>query len=77
MLGSSARLDYGPLDHPAMAVSLLEAGSMVVDVNGPQLAAYFINGDGQLADRFTLRKGVPSAPLGMCAQAPQSAAAAP
>jgi len=68
VLGSSARVDYGPLDHPAMAVSMLEVGSMVVDINGPQLEARFINGDGQIADTFSLRKGVEQAPVGSCSR---------
>jgi hypothetical protein len=58
VLGSSSKVDDGPLNHPAMPHSLHEAGSMVIDVDKNNLQAYFINNEGKVADQFTIRKGV-------------------
>jgi len=57
-LGSSARLDQGDLDHPAMPVSLHESGSMVFDIVNNTLSANFINDKGELKDSFTIVKDV-------------------
>ena len=54
--GSSSRVDQGPLDHPAHHVGLLEAGSVVIDVNGNKLKARFINNKGQVRDEFSIAK---------------------
>ena len=54
--GSSSRVDQGPLDHPAHHVGLLEAGSVVLDVNGNELKARFINDKGQVRDEFSITK---------------------
>lgn len=66
VVGSSARADYGPLDHPIMATSLMEIGSLVVDINRNKLEGRFINGDGMELDHFSITKGVESAPVGTC-----------
>ena len=58
VVGSSSKVDVGPLDHPAMPHSYQEAGSMVVDVNNNILKAYFINKSGKVKDRFEIIKGV-------------------
>lgn len=58
VIGSSSKVDAGPLNHPAMPVALAEAGSMIFDVNHNQLKAYFINKAGKVKDRFEIRKGV-------------------
>lgn len=58
VLGSSAKVDMGPLDHPAMPYSLLEAGSMIIDVNGNKLKAVFINKESKVKDQFEIIKGV-------------------
>ena len=58
VIGSSSKVDNGPLDHPAMPHSLKEAGSMIFDVNKNQLKAYFINKTGQVKDRFEIIKNV-------------------
>lgn len=58
MIGSSSKLDNGPLNHPAMPNSLHEAGSMIFDVNQKYLKAYFINKSGQVKDQFEITKGV-------------------
>lgn len=58
VVGSSSKVDQGPLNHPAMPYSLREAGSMVVDVNNNKLNAYFINKNGIESDRFEIIKGM-------------------
>ena len=58
VIGSSSKLDNGPLNHPAMPNSLHEAGSMIFDVNQKHLKAYFINKSGQVKDQFEITKGV-------------------
>ncbi len=58
VIGSSSKVDNGPLDHPAMPHSLKEAGSMIFDVNKNELKAYFINNSGQVKDQFEIIKGV-------------------
>lgn len=59
VIGSSSKVDEGPLDHPALPHSYKEAGSMIFDVKGEKLKAYFINKDGKVSDQFEIRKGVP------------------
>lgn len=54
--GSSGKTCGGPLNHPAMYVSLNKLGSFILDVDGPTLNATFINEKGQVRDYFTLRK---------------------
>ena len=56
MIGSSSKQDHGDLDHPVMAVSLAEAGSVVVDIDDKLMTVRFINRRGQLADRFSILK---------------------
>ena len=58
VVGSSSKVDSGPLDHPAMPHSYQEAGSMVVDVHNNILKAYFVNKAGKVKDRFEIIKGV-------------------
>ena len=58
VVGSSSKVDSGPLDHPAMPHSYQEAGSMVVDVNNNVLKAYFINKSGRVKDQFEIAKGI-------------------
>lgn len=58
VIGSSSKLDNGPLNHPAMPNSLHEAGSMILDVNKNHLKAYFINKSAQIKDQFEIIKGV-------------------
>jgi len=54
--GSTSKVDQGPLDHPAHVVSLLEAGSVVIDVVGDTLTARFINEHGKVSDGFRISK---------------------
>lgn len=58
VIGSSSKVDSGPLNHPAMPNSLQEAGSMIFDVNKNHLKSYFINKKGQAKDRFEIIKNV-------------------
>ena len=60
VLGSSSKLDNGPLNHPAMPVSLRQAGSVVIDVDKDALTSRFINRQGQLADSFQIVKDTSS-----------------
>src|SRR5439155_18619201 len=61
--GSSGQTSGGSLNHPAMYVSLNVLGSLVLDVNGAQLDAKFLNSSGSTQDHFTIKKdlGAPSA----------------
>ncbi len=54
--GSSGSSGGGSLDHPAMFVSLSEAGSLVLDVEGDRIDAKFLNSRGVIRDYFTLIK---------------------
>ena len=54
--GTAGKLHRGPLDHPAMAVSLRSLGSMVLDVNGNRLDAIFLDSTGNIQDDFTILK---------------------
>lgn len=58
VIGSSSKLDNGPLDHPALPHALREAGSIIFDVNNNTLKAYFINNSGKVKDQFEIIKGV-------------------
>ncbi|MCW8901437.1 MAG: metallophosphoesterase family protein [Gammaproteobacteria bacterium] len=58
VIGSSSKVDEGPLNHPALPHSYKEAGSMIFDVNENKLKAYFINSSGKVSDRFEIIKGV-------------------
>ncbi len=54
--GSSSKVDHGSLDHPAHYRGLLEAGSVVIDVDDNKLIARFINKEGQVRDEFSIEK---------------------
>lgn len=54
VVGSSSKLDNGPLDHPAMPVSLHQSGSVVININGDTLTSRFINREGKIGDQFTI-----------------------
>lgn len=64
VVGSSSRLDYGTSSHPAMAVLKRVIGSMIVDVDGLELTARFINDKAKVVDEFTIKKGVQDAAPG-------------
>ncbi len=54
--GSASKVDNGPLDHPAHHTGLLEAGSVVIDINNNKLTARFINKKGKVRDKFSITK---------------------
>jgi predicted phosphodiesterase len=54
--GSASKVDNGPVDHPVHHVGLLEAGSMVIDINNHKLVARFINHSGLVRDAFSMTK---------------------
>jgi len=54
--GSSSKVDQGSLDHPVHYRGLLEAGSVVIDVDNNKLTARFINDKGQVRDEFSITK---------------------
>lgn len=56
VVGSSGLISGGSLNHPVMANSLNELGSMVLDVDGSQLDAKFIDNNGDILDYFTIVK---------------------
>jgi hypothetical protein len=58
--GSSGWATFGTLDHPVMEVSLLEMGSLVIDVSSNRLDARFLRETGAIDDRFTIVKGASS-----------------
>lgn len=55
--GASSRpLGIGTLDHPAMYLSLVGLGSLVLDVDGNRLDARYLGADGVIQDYFTMIK---------------------
>jgi hypothetical protein len=55
--GSSGQISGGPLNHPAMFISLNVLGSMVLDIDGNRLDAVFLDSGGVVRDNFTIEKG--------------------
>ena len=55
--GSSSRLINRSLDHEAMYISLVQFGSVIIDVNGNEMYVEFLNDSGQATDSFTILKG--------------------
>ncbi len=58
VVGSSGQIGGGPLNHPAMRVSLNQLGSMVIDIYGNRLDATFLRETGALDDSFTMIKNL-------------------
>ncbi len=54
--GSASKVDNSPLGHPAHYMGLLEAGSMIIDINDNKLIARFINHRGLVKDEFSIAK---------------------
>ena len=61
--GSAGQATFGSLDHPAMCVSLLKMGSLILDIDGQRLDGMFLRDNGAIEDRFTLLKSAPPEPL--------------
>jgi len=57
VIGSSSKLNDGPLDHPAHAVSLKQMGALVVTIKSMTLYANFINKNGIVDDTYVIQKG--------------------
>lgn len=57
--GSSGKTSSGPLNHPAMFVSVRTLGSVVLDIEGLRMDVRFLRENGQAFDTFTLYKGDP------------------
>ncbi|MFN7971432.1 MAG: metallophosphoesterase family protein [Acidobacteriota bacterium] len=55
--GSSGQIGGGPLNHPAMYVSLNVLGSVVLDIHGNGLEAKFLDSTGAVRDTYTIYKG--------------------
>ena len=55
--GSSGMISGGPLNHPAMFISLNRLGSLVLDIDGDRLDAQFLEDTGDVTDYFTFLKG--------------------
>jgi hypothetical protein len=54
--GNGGQVTPGPLNHPAMAVSEMALGSLVVDIDGAELRATFLRDTGVIDDHFTIIK---------------------
>ena len=52
--GSSGKRSSAPLDHPIMISNLVELGSMVIDVQGNQLDAIFLDDNATVRDSFRI-----------------------
>lgn len=54
--GSAGQTGSGPLNHPAMFISLNRLGSMILDVSGNRLDARFLRETGAIDDSFSIIK---------------------
>ena len=59
VVGSSSKNSGGLSLHPVMEVAINFEGSLVIDVEGGQLDARFIDSNGLVGDRFQIVKGAP------------------
>jgi hypothetical protein len=60
VVGSSGKSSSGKLDHPIMVRSIKFEGSMLVEVEGRTLRAWWIGRDGVVQDHFEISKGPPA-----------------
>lgn len=56
VVGTSRSAGIAPRGHPAMYMSVNSLGSMVLDVTGNRLDAYFVNSRGIVQDQFSISK---------------------
>lgn len=54
--GSASKVDQGPINHPATPVTMMEAGSLVIDIENNELMTRFINNKGEVRDAFSITK---------------------
>jgi len=59
-VGANAFEGGGALDHPVMVRGFEIEGSMLIDIEGSVLDAYFISRDGDILDRFQIKKSLPA-----------------
>ena len=57
--GVSGQTGGGPLNYPAMFLSLSTLGSLALDIDGDQLDLHFIDADGTERDHFSIVKPTP------------------
>ncbi len=57
VMGASARVAGGDLDHPVMAVSEAQLGSLVLDIENNVLTGTLLRANGSVGDVFALVKG--------------------
>ncbi len=70
--GSSGKIGGGPLNHPAMYLSLNKLGSVVLDVEGDRLQVKFLDDLGVFRDYLTLVKNTAVPPAADFAATPTS-----
>ena len=58
VVGSSGKTSSGTLDHPVMVRSIQFEGSMLLEVEGRTLRAWWIGRDGVVQDHFEIAKGL-------------------
>lgn len=54
--GTAGGVGDGTYDHPVMAVSLAELGSLVLDIDAERLDASFLSSTGVVRDTFSIEK---------------------
>lgn len=54
--GSAGQATTGTMNHPAMFFSVLELGSVVLDINGNRLDSTFLRDNGTIRDTYTILK---------------------
>jgi hypothetical protein len=57
VVGSSGKSSGGRLNHPVMVRSILDEGSLLLEVEGRSLRAWWINKDGSVRDHYQITKG--------------------
>ncbi len=60
--GSSGQATFTTGVHPAMYTSILQLGSVVIDIDGNTLVERFIRETGEVQDTFTIIKNLPESP---------------
>ncbi len=56
LAGSSGKIGYTPIHHPANFTEVLELGSMVIDVEGDRMDVRMLRENGAIQDYFTITK---------------------
>jgi len=68
--GNAGQTSFGSFDHPAHFLSLMELGSMIIDVSSNRLDARMLSASGVSRDHFTLlKRPAPAAPINLVATA--------